>query len=125
MLLSELVWDIYYDKKKRVSKWEAGVCLPDVYNLKLLANVLRTSVDCLLDAENENSEKVVETIKVGGAIFELVEKPKTILAGKILYARNFPDIDCFHAAIDRQQTMRSRRFISCFPIVFYRFLIFS
>lgn len=86
--------------EQAISKWENGICLPDVYNLKLLANVLRTSVDCLLDVENENSEKVVETIKVGGAIFELVEKPKTVLAGKILYARDFPDIDCFHAAID-------------------------
>lgn len=83
-----------------ISKWENGTCLPDVYNLKLLARVLKTSVDCLLDVENEQSEKVVETIKVGGAVFELVEKPKTILAGKIIYAKDFDNIGEFHSAID-------------------------
>lgn len=86
--------------EQAVSKWENGVCLPDVYNLKLLASVLKTSVDCLLDVENENTEKVVETIKVGGAVFELVEKPKTILAGKIIYARDFTDINSFYSEID-------------------------
>lgn len=86
--------------EQAISKWETGVCLPDVYNLKLLASVLKTSVDCLLDVENENSEKVVETIKVGGAIFELVEKPKTILAGKIIYAKDFTDIGSFYSEID-------------------------
>ena len=86
--------------EQAISKWENGVCLPDVYNLKLLASVLRTSVDCLLDVENEQSEKVVETIKVGGAIFELVEKPRTILAGKIIYAKDFSDINAFYSEID-------------------------
>lgn len=50
--------------------------------------------------ENEQSEKVVETIKVGGAIFELVEKPRTILAGKIIYAKDFSDINAFYSEID-------------------------
>lgn len=86
--------------EQAVSKWENGVCLPDVYNLKLLASVLKTSVDCLLDVENENSEKVVETVKVGGAVFDLVEKPKVILAGKIIYARDFTDINSFYSEID-------------------------
>lgn len=86
--------------EQAISKWENGICLPDVYNLKLLANVLKISVDCLLDVENEHSEKVVETIKVGGAIFEIVEKPKTILAGKIIYAKDYTDINEFYSAID-------------------------
>lgn len=46
------------------------------------------------------TEKVVETIMVGGARFEVVEKPETILAGKILYAKDFPSAEKFNAAID-------------------------
>lgn len=86
--------------EQAISKWETGVCLPDAYHLKLLAGVLKTSADCLLDVENENSEKVVETTKVGGAVFELVEKPKTILAGKMIFARDFTDINSFYSKID-------------------------
>lgn len=37
---------------------------------------------------------------VGGARFEVVEKPETILAGKILYAKDFPSAEKFNAAID-------------------------
>lgn len=85
--------------EQAVSKWENGICLPDVYNLKLLASVLKTSVDCLLDVENEQSEKVVDTIKLGGAVFEIVERPKTILAGKIIYAKGHKDINSFDSAI--------------------------
>ena len=85
--------------EQALSKWENGVCLPDVYNLKLLARVLSVSVDCLLDTENETSEKIIEIIKVGGAAFEIVEKPETILAGKIIYAKDFADITAFEAAI--------------------------
>lgn len=72
-----------------VSKWEKGECLPDVYNLKLLARLYRISIDSLLDIENEGTEKIIETIKVGEAIFEVVEKNPAILAGKILYAKDF------------------------------------
>ena len=86
--------------EQAISKWENGICLPDVYNLKLLANVLKISVDYLLDVESEHSEKVIETIKVSGAIFEIVEKPKTILAGKIIYAKNYTNINEFYSAID-------------------------
>lgn len=86
--------------EQALSKWENGDCLPDVYNLRLLALVLHVSVDCLLDTENENAEKVVETIKIGGAVFEIVEKPAAILAGKIIYAKDFSDISGFHSAID-------------------------
>lgn len=86
--------------EQAMSKWENGACLPDVYNLKLLARVLNVSVDCLLDTENETAEKVVETIKVGGAVFEIVEKPETIFAGKIVYAKDFADISGFDAAIE-------------------------
>lgn len=68
-----------------VSKWEKGDCLPDVYNLKLLARLYRVTIDNLLDVENEGTETVIETIKIGGAVFEIIEKPETILAGKIVY----------------------------------------
>ncbi len=86
--------------EQAVSKWENGECLPDVYNLKLLAKVLRTSVDALLDTDLENQEKTVDVITVGSAHFEVVEKPQTILAGCIIYAKDYPDEDSFNSAID-------------------------
>lgn len=86
--------------EQAVSKWENGECLPDVYNLKLLAQILRISVDSLLDTEIQNSEKIVETITIGGARFEIVEKPTTVFAGKIIYAKDFPNTDSFNSAID-------------------------
>lgn len=85
--------------EQAVSKWENGECLPDVYNLRLLSRLLRISADCLLDTENDGVEKVIETIKTGGAVFEIVEKPETILAGKILYAKDYKDINEFHSAV--------------------------
>lgn len=86
--------------EQALSKWETGACLPDVYHLKLLAHVLNVSADCLLDTENKNGEKIVETIKVGGAIFEIVEKPETILAGCMIYAKDFSNISDFNSAIE-------------------------
>lgn len=86
--------------EQAVSKWENGECLPDVYNLKLLAQILHISVDSLLDTEIQNPEKIVETITIGGANFEIVEKPETLLAGKIIYAKNFANEDSFNSAID-------------------------
>ena len=84
-----------------VSKWENGECLPDVYNLKLLGRFYRISVDSLLDLDDKWNETVVEIIKIGGAVFEVIEKTETILAGKILYARDFPDIDSFYTVINK------------------------
>ena len=86
--------------EQAVSKWENGECLPDVYNLALLARILHISVDSLLDTEILNPEKVIETITVGGAHFEIVEKPQAILAGKILYAKDYPDEKSFNSAVD-------------------------
>lgn len=86
--------------EQALSKWENGDCLPDVYNLRLLAIVLNISVDCLLDTENETAEKVIEAININGAVFEIVEKPETILAGKIVFAKDFSDISGFNSAID-------------------------
>lgn len=86
--------------EQALSKWENGVCLPDVYHLKYLARVLNVSADCLLDTENDVGEKIVDTIKVGGAVFEIVEKPETVFAGKMFYAKDFSDISAFNSAID-------------------------
>lgn len=86
--------------EQALSKWENGVCLPDVYHLKYLARVLNVSVDCLLDTENDGGEKVVDTVKIGGAVFEIVEKPTTVFAGKMFYAKDFPDISAFNSAVD-------------------------
>lgn len=86
--------------EQAVSKWENGICLPDIYNLKLLARVLNVSVDCLLDTENDDGEKVVDTVKIGGAVFEIVEKPETVFAGKMFYAEDFSDISAFNSAVD-------------------------
>lgn len=86
--------------EQSVSKWENGECLPDVYNLKLLAQILRVSVDTLLDTEMQKPEKIIETITIGGARFDIVEKPETVFAGRIIYAKDYSDIDSFHCAID-------------------------
>lgn len=86
--------------EQSVSKWENGECLPDVYNLKLLAQILRISVDTLLDTEMQKLEKIIETITIGGAHFDIVEKPETVFAGRIIYAKDYPDIDSFYSAID-------------------------
>ena len=45
--------------EQAVSKWENGECLPDVYNLKLLGQIFRISVDALLDTENDRPEKII------------------------------------------------------------------
>ena len=86
--------------EQAVSKWENGECLPEVYNLKVLGQLLHISVDTLLATENDNFERVIETIKIGGAEFEIVEKPETILAGKVIYAKDYEDIDGFNCAIE-------------------------
>lgn len=86
--------------EQALSKWENGDCLPDVYHLKLLARVFKASVDCLLDTENESGEKIIETIKTCGAVFELVEKPEMLLAGKVIYAKDFSDISKFYSAVN-------------------------
>ena len=91
---------------------ETGDCLPDIYNLKLLAQVLHISVDTLLDTQMQNSEKIVETINVCGARFDIVEKPEFILAGKIIYAKDFPDINSFYSAMDALAADRHRPYFS-------------
>lgn len=85
--------------EQAVSKWENGSALPDVCNLKLLAKLLHVSVDTLLDTDNEQAEKVIETVRIGGAAFEIVEKPETILAGKIVRAKDYEDYGHFDQAI--------------------------
>jgi len=69
-----------------VSKWEKGECLPDVYNLKLLSQLLRVSVDALLETGVE--DKIIETYKIEKAVFELVERPAIIYAGKMAEESN-------------------------------------
>ena len=86
--------------EQAVSKWENGECLPDVYNLKILGQLLHVSIDTLLATEGDKLERVVETIKIGGAEFEIIEKPETILAGKIIYAKDYQDADGFNSAIE-------------------------
>ncbi len=101
--------------EQAVSKWENGECLPDVYNLKLIGQLFHVSVDYLLDVEGDKIEKIIEIIKVGGADFKVIEKPETILAGKIIYAKDFADMDGFNSAIesfkekDRQETLKLLR----------------
>ncbi len=86
--------------EQAVSKWENGECLPDVYNLKILGQLLHVSIDTLLATDSDKFERVVETIKIGGAEFEIIEKPETILAGKIIYAKDYRDADGFNSAIE-------------------------
>ncbi|MBO5111165.1 MAG: helix-turn-helix transcriptional regulator [Clostridia bacterium] len=46
-----------------VSKWEAGDCLPDCYNLKAVSEVYNVSVDVLLDTQADSLETVVSKIE--------------------------------------------------------------
>lgn len=83
-----------------LSKGENGACLPDVYHLILLTKVLRVSADTLLSVDDAQMERVVETIRLGEAVFEVVEMPEMILAGRIIYARDYEDMPAFDAAIE-------------------------
>ena len=94
-----------------VSKWEKGECLPDVYNLKLLGRLYRVSVDNLLETENDTCEKIVQTIKIGEAVFEVLERTETIFAGKFLYARNYSDLKDFHVAMGEIEKQASYNLI--------------
>jgi transcriptional regulator with XRE-family HTH domain len=96
-----------------VSKWEKGECLPDLYNLKLLARLYRISIDNLI--ADEKTEKVIEIIKIGEAVFEVLEKPKTILAGKILYAKDFGnDINkALESTDEAQRWLASEKAVDC------------
>jgi len=86
-----------------VSKWEKGECLPDCYNLKLLGKIYRVSVDSLLDTDEPSPEQVVDTIIVNGAVFEIIEKPDTVFAGKIAFAAKIGDGYDFVASVDEVQ----------------------
>jgi len=76
-----------------VSKWEKGNCLPDIYNLKNLAQLYRVTIDDLLDIVDEDAEEVIQRIQAGDATFEILQKPETILTEKMLYAKDFGCID--------------------------------
>ena len=78
-----------------VSKWEKGECLPDVYNLKMLGKLYRVSVDSLLEMNGDREDKIIETYKIENAVFELVERPETIYAGKMT-----EEITNFHGQLE-------------------------
>ena len=82
--------------EQAVSKWEQSESLPDLDNFILLTKFLSISADELLGIDT--SEQIVERIQVNGAVIELVKRPETLYAGKILYAR---DCENFDASIDR------------------------
>jgi len=86
-----------------VSKWENGECLPDCYNLKMLGQVYRVSVDSLLDTEERPREKAVGTINVNGAVFEVVERPETLYAGKFTFAKDLTEKFDFIESLDETQ----------------------
>lgn len=81
-------------------KWENGNCLPDVYHLKLLSQVLKVSADHLLADDEIQEERIVEIIRIGETVFDVVEKPAMILAGCIIYAKDFDSMDAFDKAIE-------------------------
>lgn len=82
--------------EQAVSKWENSAVLPDVYHLRLLAELLRVSADHLLGL---GGERIVSRIPVGETAAELVERPETLLAGRILRAGDYADFDGFDRAI--------------------------
>ena len=77
--------------EQAVSKWEQGDSLPDLNNFALLATLLETSADELLGMVER--EQVVKRIQVGGASIELVKRPETLYAGRIIYARDCENFD--------------------------------
>lgn len=81
-------------------KWENGNCLPDVYHLKLLSQVLKVSADHLLANDEIQEERIVESIRIGETVFDVVEKPAMILAGRIIYAKDFDSMDAFDKTIE-------------------------
>ena len=81
-------------------KWENGNCLPDVYHLKLLSQVLKVSADQLLADDDIQEERIVESIRIGEAVFDVVDKPAMVLAGRIIHAKDFDSMDDFDKAIE-------------------------
>ena len=75
--------------------------------------ILGVSTDTLLNIESITTEKIIETIKIGGAHIEILEKPETILAGRVVYAKDYENIDAFYEAInsfpeeDKQRAFKS------------------
>lgn len=99
-----------------ISKWEKGEVLPDLYHFHILARFFHVSADSLLEIESDNAEHVIETIRVGGAVFEVVKRPEVILAGKIFYAKDYPGIEDFYSAVDSvdsdQRALISQRIVA-------------
>lgn len=83
-----------------ISKWEKGEVLPDLFHFQILSQFYRVSADSLLELDLDSAEHVIETIKIGGAIFEVVKRPETLYAGKIIYAKDYPSIEDFYSSID-------------------------
>lgn len=81
-------------------KWENGNCLPDVYHLKLLSQVLKVSADQLLADDDIQGERIGESIRIGEAVFDVVDKPAMVLAGRIIHAKDFDSMDDFDKAIE-------------------------
>lgn len=90
---------------------EMGEVLPDLFHFRILAQFYRVSADSLLELELDSAEHVIETIKVGGAIFEVVKRPETLYAGKIIYAKDYPSIEDFYSSIDTLDSNR-RAYVS-------------
>ena len=78
-----------------ISKWECGEVLPDLLHFQILAQFYHVSADSLLEIELEDAEHVIETIKVGGAVFEVVKRPEAILAGKYFTPRTTQALEIF------------------------------
>lgn len=57
-----------------------------------LTQVLKVSADHLLADDDIQEEQVVKSIRIGEAVFDVVEKPAMILAGRVVYAKNFDSI---------------------------------
>ena len=89
--------------EQAVSKWERGESLPDLNNLVLIARLLRMSADELLGVQD--NEQLVTRIQVGGAFIDLVRRPETLYAGKMIYAR---ECENFDEAIERMMGQPER-----------------
>ena len=71
-----------------------------MYHLKLLSQVLKVSADQLLADDDIQEERIVESIRIGEAVFDVVDKPAMVLAGRIIHAKDFDSMDDFDKAIE-------------------------
>lgn len=107
-----MIDQVSFGKRLRQCRKEKGFSQEEVAErIGVPAQFYRVSADSLLELELDNAEHVIETIKIGGAIFEVVKRPETFYTGKIIYAKDYQSIEDFYSSIDTLDNNR-RTYVS-------------